>query len=104
MIFNPKQPRKFGPFTLHGLFMRRQSEVATAYSKMVADGLLNPQNTSMASSRGRYRTACSTSSQARQNRHRQGKRAGKTVPAVHDRHPALYRNEEPRGRQDMLKY
>ena len=44
MIFNPKQPRKFGPFTLHGLFMRRQSEVATAYSKMVADELLNPQN------------------------------------------------------------
>lgn len=44
MIFNPKQPRKVGPFTLHGLFMRRQNEVAIAYSKMVADELLNPQN------------------------------------------------------------
>jgi uncharacterized membrane protein YheB (UPF0754 family) len=44
MIFNPKHPRKFGPFTLHGLFMRRQNEVAVAYSKMVADELLNPQN------------------------------------------------------------
>lgn len=44
MIFNPKHPRKFGPFTLHGLFMRRQKEVAVAYSKMVADELLNPQN------------------------------------------------------------
>ncbi|MEN9456219.1 MAG: DUF445 family protein [Neisseriaceae bacterium] len=44
MIFSPKHPRKFGPFTLHGLFMRRQNEVAVAYSKMVADELLNPQN------------------------------------------------------------
>ncbi len=44
MIFNPKHPRKFGPFVLHGLFMRRQNEVAVAYSKMVADELLNPQN------------------------------------------------------------
>lgn len=44
MIFNPKYPRKFGPFVLHGLFMRRQNEVAIAYSKMVADELLNPQN------------------------------------------------------------
>jgi len=44
MIFNPKQPRRFGPFVLHGLFMRRQKEVAEAYSKMVAEELLNPQN------------------------------------------------------------
>lgn len=44
MIFNPKQPRRFGPFTLHGLFMRRQKEVAAAYSKMVAEELLNTQN------------------------------------------------------------
>ncbi|MFO1385940.1 MAG: DUF445 family protein [Chitinivorax sp.] len=44
MIFNPKQPRRFGPFMLHGLFMRRQKEVAAAYSKMVAEELLNTQN------------------------------------------------------------
>lgn len=44
MIFNQKQPRRFGPFVLHGLFMRRQKEVAEAYSKMVAEELLNPQN------------------------------------------------------------
>jgi uncharacterized membrane protein YheB (UPF0754 family) len=37
LIFEPVEPRKLGPFRMHGLFLRRQLEVADVYSKMVAD-------------------------------------------------------------------
>ena len=33
MIFEPVEPRKIGPFKLHGLFLRRQPEVAEVYAE-----------------------------------------------------------------------
>lgn len=36
VIFEPLEPRKLGPFQLHGLFLRRQSEVSEAYSTIIA--------------------------------------------------------------------
>lgn len=42
MIFSPKYPVKIGPFTLHGLFMKRQHEVATDFGLLVAKEILNP--------------------------------------------------------------
>lgn len=44
MIFEPVNPRKFLCFTLHGLFLRRQNEVAEVYGKMVATDVLNARN------------------------------------------------------------
>jgi len=44
MIFEPKQPLKIGPFNFHGLFMRRQREVADVYSGIIADDLVNLAN------------------------------------------------------------
>jgi uncharacterized membrane protein YheB (UPF0754 family) len=44
MIFEPKEPRKIGPFTFQGLFMRRQPEVADVYSRIIADDLVNLAN------------------------------------------------------------
>lgn len=44
MIFEPVNPRKFLCFTLHGLFLRRQNEVAAVYGRMVATDVLNSRN------------------------------------------------------------
>jgi uncharacterized membrane protein YheB (UPF0754 family) len=44
MIFEPNEPRKVGPFTLHGLFMRRQPEVADVYSKIIANDVVTIGN------------------------------------------------------------
>ncbi len=44
MIFEPNEPRKVGPFTLHGLFMRRQPEVADVYAKIIADDVVTLGN------------------------------------------------------------
>jgi uncharacterized membrane protein YheB (UPF0754 family) len=44
MIFEPKLPTKIGPFTFHGLFMRRQPEVADVYSKIIADDIVTIGN------------------------------------------------------------
>ncbi|OQR92320.1 hypothetical protein ACHHYP_03807 [Achlya hypogyna] len=44
MIFEPVNPRKVCCFTLHGLFLRRQKEVAAVYAKMVASDVLNARN------------------------------------------------------------
>lgn len=43
MIFSPKHPIKIGPFTLQGLFMKRQQEVATDFGLIVAREILNPR-------------------------------------------------------------
>ena len=40
MIFEPTEPRKIGPFKLHGLFIRRQPEVADVYAKIIADDVV----------------------------------------------------------------
>jgi uncharacterized membrane protein YheB (UPF0754 family) len=44
MIFEPNEPRKIGPFTFHGLFMRRQPEVADVYSGIIADDIITLGN------------------------------------------------------------
>lgn len=42
MIFNPRQPKRVGPFWIQGVFFRRQTEVATSYGRLVASQLLTP--------------------------------------------------------------
>jgi uncharacterized membrane protein YheB (UPF0754 family) len=40
MIYEPAEPEQVGPFRLHGLFIRRQPEVAGVYARIVADEIL----------------------------------------------------------------
>ncbi|KAF1334241.1 hypothetical protein FI667_g2283, partial [Globisporangium splendens] len=54
MIFEPVEPRKFLCFTLHGLFLRRQNEVAAVYGRMVAADVLNSRNIIEAILKGPY--------------------------------------------------
>jgi uncharacterized membrane protein YheB (UPF0754 family) len=44
MIYEPTEPRMFGPFRLHGLFIRRQPEVADVYARIVSDEILTMKN------------------------------------------------------------
>jgi uncharacterized membrane protein YheB (UPF0754 family) len=45
MIYEPIEPRKlFGRFTVHGLFIRRQPEVAGVYAAIIADDIITVQN------------------------------------------------------------
>jgi uncharacterized membrane protein YheB (UPF0754 family) len=44
LIFEPVEPRRIGPFRLHGLFMRRQPEVADVYAKIVSDEIVTLGN------------------------------------------------------------
>jgi uncharacterized membrane protein YheB (UPF0754 family) len=45
MIYEPIEPRKlFGRFTAHGLFIRRQPEVAGVYAGIIADDIITVQN------------------------------------------------------------
>jgi uncharacterized membrane protein YheB (UPF0754 family) len=44
MIFRPTEPRKVGPFVLHGLFLRRQREVADVYAGVIADDIVTVAN------------------------------------------------------------
>jgi uncharacterized membrane protein YheB (UPF0754 family) len=44
VIFSPIEPRKIGPFTLQGLFLRRQPEVAEVYAKLIADDVVTLRN------------------------------------------------------------
>lgn len=44
LIFEPAQPRKVGPIVLHGLFHKRQQEVAVEFSRMVSGKILNTGN------------------------------------------------------------
>lgn len=46
-IFLPTEPRRVGPLTFHGLFMRRQPEVARVYSKIIATDIINVENIGM---------------------------------------------------------
>ena len=43
MIFEPKQPIKIGPFTIHGLFFRRQDEIAVEQGMLIASEIFNPE-------------------------------------------------------------
>ncbi|MGE4426591.1 MAG: hypothetical protein AB7G37_09090 [Solirubrobacteraceae bacterium] len=44
MIFYPHEPTRVGPFLLHGLFLRRKSEVARIYSSMIAEEVITLRN------------------------------------------------------------
>jgi len=44
MIFRPLKPRKVGPFTIHGLFLRRQAEVAAVWCKLVTTEIITLQH------------------------------------------------------------
>jgi uncharacterized membrane protein YheB (UPF0754 family) len=44
MIFEPVEERRIGPFRLHGLFLRRQKEVAKSYSRVIAAEVLTLSN------------------------------------------------------------
>jgi len=44
MIFEPLEPRKYGPFRWHGLFLKRQSEVSKEYAAVFAGEVFKPAN------------------------------------------------------------
>ncbi len=44
VIFEPTEERKFGPFTMLGLFVRRQDEVADVYAGIIADDVVTLEN------------------------------------------------------------
>ena len=44
LIFEPLYPKKMGPLTFQGLFIKRQTEVAAAYSRIVAGQILTSEN------------------------------------------------------------
>lgn len=44
IIFRPVKPHKVGPFTIQGLFLKRQPEVATVYSEIIAEDIVNLKN------------------------------------------------------------
>jgi uncharacterized membrane protein YheB (UPF0754 family) len=44
MIFEPVEPRRIGRWTLHGLFLRRQPQVADVYAGIIADEIVTVRN------------------------------------------------------------
>jgi uncharacterized membrane protein YheB (UPF0754 family) len=44
MIFEPVEARKIGPLKVHGLFIRRQREVADVYAGIIADDIVTLKN------------------------------------------------------------
>jgi uncharacterized membrane protein YheB (UPF0754 family) len=44
IIFEPVEARTVGPFTIRGLFLRRQPEVAEVYARLVTDNILTLRN------------------------------------------------------------
>src|SRR5947208_5258537 len=44
MIFEPVEPHRIGPWRLHGLFLRRQRQVADVYATIVADEIVTVRN------------------------------------------------------------
>jgi uncharacterized membrane protein YheB (UPF0754 family) len=44
LIFEPVFPRRIGPFTFHGLFLRRQPEVSDVMAKIIAEDIINMKN------------------------------------------------------------
>ena len=44
MIFRPLNPRRIGPWTIHGLFLRRQREVAAVWCKLVTTEIITLQH------------------------------------------------------------
>jgi uncharacterized membrane protein YheB (UPF0754 family) len=44
MIFEPNDPRRVARWTIHGLFLRRQRQVADVYATIVADDIVTVRN------------------------------------------------------------
>ena len=44
MIFEPVEPRRIGRWTLHGLFLKRQQQVADVYAEIIADDIVTVGN------------------------------------------------------------
>jgi uncharacterized membrane protein YheB (UPF0754 family) len=44
LIFEPKQPIKLGPWTIQGVFIKRQYEVASSFADIMAERVLNGDN------------------------------------------------------------
>jgi uncharacterized membrane protein YheB (UPF0754 family) len=44
LIFEPAEPKKFGPIKMHGLFVRRQPEVAEKYGEIIANEVVTLEN------------------------------------------------------------
>jgi uncharacterized membrane protein YheB (UPF0754 family) len=44
MIFEPVEPRKIGPLTLHGMFLRRQRDASGVYADVIADDIVTVRN------------------------------------------------------------
>ena len=44
VIFEPANPRVFGPFTMQGLFIRRQPEASLVWADIIADRIITLQN------------------------------------------------------------
>jgi hypothetical protein len=44
VIFEPVEPRQIGPLRLHGLFLRRQSEAAEVYARIIAEDVVTMEN------------------------------------------------------------
>jgi uncharacterized membrane protein YheB (UPF0754 family) len=44
LIFEPREPVKIGPFTIQGLFIKRQLEVAGHFADIMAEKVLNAEN------------------------------------------------------------
>ncbi len=43
LIFHPYKPKKIGPFTIQGMFIKRQVEVSNAYSDLIANRILTAE-------------------------------------------------------------
>ena len=43
-IFNPTKPHEIGPFTLQGLFIKRQQEASATYAEVIADDVITLSN------------------------------------------------------------
>lgn len=44
LIFSPAMPKKIGLWTFHGLFHKRQKEVASDYARLITDEIVTPGN------------------------------------------------------------
>jgi uncharacterized membrane protein YheB (UPF0754 family) len=44
MIFEPVEPRKIGPFKVHGLFLRRQEQAADVYADVISQNIITLRN------------------------------------------------------------
>ena len=54
MIFRPIKPIKIGPMLVHGLFFKRQKEIAFDYARLIADEIVTPSHIIEAVLKGPY--------------------------------------------------